>query len=77
MTHNVSLSCVITPEMIAMLKSIMRSNMISNLDPEMLNSPTINDSINTILDQKMAIVMPFFGLNIYRFKTLNVLSSNS
>ena len=50
MTHSVSLSNVIMPEMMTMMKYIISSNMISTFDPEMLTSPTLNDSINTILD---------------------------
>ena len=45
-----------------MMKFIVKSNMINTLDPEMLNSPTLDDSINTVLDQNMTIVVSFFGL---------------
>ena len=62
MNHSVSLSSEITPEMIAMMKSIIRSNIISTINPDMLNSPTLDDSINTVLDQNMEMVMSFFGL---------------
>ena len=55
-------SIVITPELITMIRSIVKSNIINTLNPGMLNSPTLDDSINTILDQIMTIVMSFFGL---------------
>ena len=62
MTHSVSLSNVIMPEMMTMMKYIISSNMISTFDPEMHTSPTLNDSINTILDQNLPLVMSFVGL---------------
>ena len=47
--------------MIAMMKIIIKSNMINTPDPETRNSPTF-DSINTVLDQNIQLVMSCFKL---------------